>query len=89
MNTIEPSPAKQKAQSLYIPFEVILDVDGHIALFDYQTGRNYVIMLDIPGADTHNEFVLGLGYIVTLGGNVMINVNPLDYPQLTRTTYTY
>lgn len=72
-------------QLLLAPKEITQDIDTHIniASFDYYSGIRYCELMDIKQCTDFNKVNNGTGFVVCCG-DVMVKVEPTDYPTITR-----
>lgn len=76
---------QKEIESLYIPKEITEDIDTsqNIASFDYYTGIKYAESLSLKQTTSFNNVSEGTHFIVCCG-DVMVQVEPTDYPNITR-----
>lgn len=84
MSTLETT-TKQEVQLLYTPKEITQDCDTaeNIASFDYYAGLKYAELLGLKQTGSFRDVSEGTHFIVCCG-DVMVKMQPTDYPELTR-----
>jgi len=83
--TLEIKLTQKEIEALYIPKEITEDdiTAQNIASFDYYTGIKYAESLGLKQSTSFTEVSNGTHFIVCCG-DVMVQVEPTDYPDITR-----